>query len=134
MVHSIDTSVRSYLPTLVVDPNIRDAQRLASHLSQQGFPSDFTTDCAVAQAAVRTRHYGSIVVFSSLSQPTELDSLTSLRKRSTDTWIIVINRGAAPDTQKSLLCHGVDALLDAPFSIRDLLSRLLAFSLGSRPS
>ncbi len=97
--HTIDTSVLSYLPTLVVDSNIKHAQRLANHLSQQGFPADFAIDCAAAEAATHIRCYGSIVLVSTLDEHGTLDCLGSLRKRSPGTWIIVINDIAGHDAR-----------------------------------
>lgn len=132
--HTLDTAVLSYLPTLVVDANIKHAQRLADRLSQEGFPADFAIDCAAAEAATRTRRYGSIVLVSTLDEHGTLDCVGSLRQRSPGTWIIVINDIAAPDAQQRVLRHGADALLNSPYSIEDLLARLLAFSIRSRPS
>jgi DNA-binding response OmpR family regulator len=129
------TSIPSfgYLPTLVVDANSTTAKKLVDRLNRSGFPTDVAISCTAALAASRRRNYGAIVFVGDLSRAADLECVDDLRKRSSRTWIIVISSTTPADAQKPALRYTVDALLTSPFSMPDLLSRLFAFSLRSRP-
>ena len=129
-----DTPVLSYLPTLVLDRNGPAAKLLADQLRHHGFTADAATSCSAALAAFRARHYGSVVVVADLSLLTDLQCISGLRLRSHRTWIIVISSDTPPDARERVFRHGADALLSCPFSMHELISRLLACSLRSRPS
>jgi DNA-binding response OmpR family regulator len=129
-----DTPVLSYLPTLVLDRNGPAARLLADQLRHHGFTADVATSYSAAHAAFRSRHYGSVVVVSDLGLLTDLQCISDLRLRSRSTWIIVISSDTSPDAQERVLRHGADALLTCPFSMRELISRLLTCSLRSRSS
>lgn len=129
-----DTPVLSYLPTLVLDRNGPAAQLLADQLQHHGFTADVATNYSAAHAAFHARHYGSVVAVADLSVLTDLQCISDLRKRSRRTWIIVISSDTPPDGKELILQHGADALLRCPFSMRELISRLLTCSLRSRPS
>jgi DNA-binding response OmpR family regulator len=122
----------SYLPTLVVDSNPVKARLLAECLDEAGFPADFAASCAEAWSAVRNRHYGSMVYIGDLEDQDDFKCLVKLRGRARGTWIILIHPGGPPEAQERALRHGVDALLKAPYSLQELLARLLAFSMRSR--
>jgi DNA-binding response OmpR family regulator len=131
---SYDSNRRvSYLPTLVVDANITAAKELADGLTHSGFSADIAISFSAARAASRRRYYGTIVFFGDLSRPAVLECVAELRKRSSRTWIIAISSTAPTDAQELALRPTVDALLTAPFPMRDLITRLFAFSLRSRP-
>ena len=128
-----NTPVLNYLPTLVVDANGPAATQLAEQLSRSGFSADTAITCSGAQAAARARHYGSLVFIADVNQPADLACVAALRKRSPRTWIIVISSTAPSEAQKRVLRNDADAFLIAPFAMKDLTSRLMAFSLRSRP-
>jgi DNA-binding response OmpR family regulator len=128
-----NTPVLNYLPTLVVDANGPAATQLAVQLSHSGFSADIAITCSAALAAARARHYGSLVFIADVNEAADLACVGALRKRSPRTWIIVISSTAPSEAQKRVLRYDADALLIAPFAMKDLTSRLLAFSLRSRP-
>jgi DNA-binding response OmpR family regulator len=128
-----DKPALSYLPTLVLDSNGPAAKLLADQLSHHGFTADVATSCSAAQAAFRSRYYGSAVIVADLSLLTDLQCISNLRTQSPRTWIIVISSDAPPDAQERILRHGADAVLTCPFSMRELIARLLTCSLRSRP-
>jgi DNA-binding response OmpR family regulator len=128
-----NTPTLSYLPTLVIDTNAAAAEQLANQLSHSGFTADIAIDCRAAQTAARRRYYGAMIFVADLSRPSDVKCLAELRKGSSRTWIIVISSTAPSEAQKALVRHEADALLIAPFTTEDLISRLFAFSLRSRP-
>lgn len=123
----------SYLPTLVIDANGAAAKQLADQLSRSGFPADIAINRSAAEAARLRRYYGSIVFVGDLSRPADLQSIVELRKKSQRTWIIAISSTRPPEARNEIVRREADALLIAPFSMKDLISRLFAFSLRSRP-
>jgi DNA-binding response OmpR family regulator len=74
-----------------------------------------------------------MVFVGDLSDPQDLKCITELRNRVPRTWLIMISATTLHDTRELFLRYGVDALLVTPFSVQDLVSRLLAFSMRSRP-
>jgi DNA-binding response OmpR family regulator len=128
-----DPFMSSYMPILVVDANAQAAQQLAAQLRHSGFQTDVAISCVAAQAAARARHYGSFVVVLDPSQAVDLDCIAKLRRKAPRVWLIAISAMAPPLARKTLFRSGADALLVAPFSMADLISRISAFSHRSRP-
>ena len=128
-----NTPTLSYLPMLVIDRNGAAATQLADRLRHSGFVADIAISCRAAQAAAHARYYGSMIFVGDLTLPADQACLGELRKASTRTWIIVISSTVPPEAQKGIVRGDADALLIAPFSMQDLISRLSAFSRRSRP-
>jgi CheY-like chemotaxis protein len=133
---AVTHSARSqYLPTLVLDADAAAAEIPAEQLGLYRLPAEVATSCWAAHSAVGRRHYGSLVIVADLHLPTDLSSITGLRARSLSSWIVVIGvTQQSPDAQRLVRRCGADALLFAPFSLTDLISLLLAFSLRPRPA
>lgn len=129
----VDPFMTGYLPILVVDANGAAAQQLADQLRHSGFQSDVATDFPAAHAAVRTRHYGSLVVVADPNRAADLEGLAVLRSKAPGAWLIAIGSTAYPLAKQALFRCGIDSLLVAPFSMEDLISRLSAFARRSRP-
>lgn len=132
MSYSIRPDV-NYVSTLVINVNAASAQQLVEQLRHSGFAADFATSCPAALRALRAQYYGSMVFVGDLSDPRDLTCIAELRRRVPRTWLIMISATTLPDTRELFLRYGVDALLISPFSMQDLESRLLAFSMRSRP-
>ena len=122
----------SFAPTLVLDSNSAAAEQLAKQLEHAGFSADTVDSCQGALTAVRARHYGSMIFVGELSRP-NFECIAGLRRQAPRTWILMICSPELPDTQELFLRYCVDALIVTPFSMQDLVSRLMAFSRGSRP-
>ena len=127
------TPLVNYVSTLVIDVNAASAEQLANQLRHSGFAADSATSCPAALSALRARYYGSMVFVGDLSDPRDLKCIAELRNRVPRTWLIMISATTLHDTRELFLRYGVDALLVTPFSVQDLASRLLAFSMRSRP-
>lgn len=124
-----------YLPTLVLDADAAAAEILAEQLRLYNLPAEVATSCWAAHAAVGRKHYGSLVIVADLRLPTDLSCIAGLRARSLSSWVVVIGvTKQSPDAPQLVWRCGADALLFAPFSLTDLISRLLAFSLRPRPA
>jgi len=96
---------------------------------------EVATSCWAAHVAVRRKHYGSLVIVADLHLPTDLTCIAELRARSLSSGVVVIDvSGQSPDAPQLVWRCAADALLVAPFSLTDLISRLFAFSLRPRPA
>ncbi len=129
-----DVPGANFVPMLVIDANLSAAEQLAKQLEHFGFAVDPVDTCRSALTAVRARHYGSLIFVGDLSQPDYLDCIASVRRQVPRTWIITISSTAMSDARELFLRYSVDALIVTPFSMEDLVSRLLAFSRRSRPA
>jgi DNA-binding response OmpR family regulator len=123
----------NFLPTLIVDPHGAAAQQLAEQLTHSGFTANSADTCVQALAAMRARHYRSIIFIGDVSDLEDVRCLAELRPRSPRTWIILISSTALRDARELYLRHGIDAQIVTPFSMEDLVSRLMAFSRHPRP-
>jgi DNA-binding response OmpR family regulator len=121
-----------FAPTLVIDANSAAGAQLAVQLKHAGFVAHTVDSCRSARAAVRARHYGSMILVGDLSQ-SNFECIGGLRKQAPGTRIIMICSSELPETRELFLHFGVDALIVTPFSMEDLVSRLMAFSRHSRP-
>ena len=122
-----------YLPTLILDADAAAAEILADQLRLHNLAAEVATSCWAAHAAVRRKHYRSLVIVADLHSPTDLNCITGLRARALSSWIVVIGVSKqSPDVPQLVWRCGAHALLVAPFSLIDLIARLFAFSL--RPS
>jgi DNA-binding response OmpR family regulator len=120
--------------TLLLDAHNEHGGQLVEQLNHAGFKTDFAVSWSAAHAALRANYYHACVVVADLGQSADLEHLDELRRAAPSLWIIVLS-----DLQREnalALAHrqGVDAVLAAPFSMQDLTSRLVAFSLRARPA
>jgi DNA-binding response OmpR family regulator len=122
-----------FAPTLVIDANGAAGEQLAEQLKHAGFAADTVDSCGAALSAARSKHYGSMIFVGDLSQPNDLQCIAGLRWQAPRTWIIMVSSTELQDTRELFQRYGVDALLGTPFSMKDLVSRLMAFSRRSRP-
>jgi DNA-binding response OmpR family regulator len=124
----------NFPPTLVIDIHGASAQQLAEQLTHGGFTADSADTCPEALAAVAAQHYWSIILLGDLSDPDDVQCIAELRRRAPRTWILMISSTELRDRRTLYLGHGVDAQIVTPFSMEDLVSRLMAFSRHSRPA
>ena len=123
-----DAASANFPPALIIDANRAAAEQLAGQLEHAGFAADTVDGCWGALTAVHARHYGSMIFVGDLSQPSHLECIAGLRRQAPRCWMIVISPAGLHDTRKLFLTYGVDALIVTPFSMSDLVSRLMAFS------
>ena len=121
------------LPTLVVSSDSDKGTRLAEQLQRSGFPADTATSCWSAHQALLARFYGSLVCFVNPGCAFDLECVSTLRRRSLRSWIILVSSTAPTDTRALTIHCGADAMLATPFSVEDLIARLAAFARRSRP-
>jgi|SRR5882724_2946780 len=123
----------SYLPTLVIHSQPAAAEQLVNRLKRAGCLAETAIGCREAKAAVRARGYGSMIFVGGLSNPAQRRCIAGLRRLAPRTWFIGISSVPLTEAEEASLRPDVDAFVYAPFSIRELASRLSAFSLRSRP-
>ncbi len=128
-----DAASVNFLPTLIIDAHGAAAKQLAQQLRHSGFTADSVVTCTDALAAVPAHRYRSMIFLGNLRDPEDAQCVAALRKRAPRTWIIMISSSELHDARELYLRYGVDAQVVTPFSMRDLVSRLMAFSRHSRP-
>ena len=133
-VNDPDTPGVNFAPTLVIDANGAAGKQLAEQLKHAGFAADTVDSCGAALTAARSKHYGSMIFVGDLSQPNDLQCIAGLRWQAPRTWIIMISSTELHDTRELFLHYGIDALIGTAFSMKDLVTRLMAFSQRSRPA
>lgn len=120
--------------TLLVDANNEHGGQLVEQLNHAGFKTDFAVSWGAAHAALRANSYHSCIVVADLNQSADLQQLDELRRAALRVWIIVLSDLLLENALVLAHRQGVDAVLSAPFSMKDLTSRLAAFSLRARPT
>jgi DNA-binding response OmpR family regulator len=124
----------SFLRTLVVEARPEHGHCLAEQLNRAGFKTDLAASWVAARALLRSDSpYHSCVVFADLEQPVHLDQLGKLRRQTPSVWLIVLSHLPMDRALPLARAQGVDAVLAEPFSLQDLVSRLTALSIRSRP-
>jgi DNA-binding response OmpR family regulator len=118
--------------TLLVDANLEHGRQLSEQLNHSGFRTDLAVSWRAAHAALGTNYYHSCVMAVDLRQPTDLERFDALRRAASRVWMIVLSDHQPEQAQELAHRHSVDALLSAPFLMRDLTSQLAAFSLRAR--
>jgi CheY-like chemotaxis protein len=116
----------NFAPTLVIDAHGAAAQQLAEQLTHGGFAADSADTCAEALAAVGAQHYCSMIFLGDLGDPEDVQCIAELRQRAQRTWIVMISSTELRDRRVLYLRYGVDAQIVTPFSMQDLVSRLMA--------
>ncbi|MGO9801882.1 MAG: response regulator [Steroidobacteraceae bacterium] len=128
-----DASSANFLPTLIIDAHGAAAKQLAEQLTHSGFTATSADTYAAALVAMHAQHYRSMIFLGDLSDVEDVRCIAELRQRAPRTWIIMISSTELHDARELYLRFGVDALIFTPFSMEDLVSRLMAFSRHSRP-
>jgi len=120
--------------TLLIDANNEHGGQLVEQLNHAGFKTDFAVSWSAAHAALGANYYHSCIVVADLDQSADLEQLDELRRAAPRVWVIVLSNRQRENTPALAHRHGVDAVLSAPFSMQDLTSRLVAYSLRARPA
>jgi DNA-binding response OmpR family regulator len=128
-----DTLDANCEPTLVIDVDGAVAKQLADQLNDSGLAADTAVSRSAALGALRAKHYGAMVFVGDVGDPEHLQCIAELRKRALRTWLLMISSTEPHYPRDLFLRYGIDALIVIPFSMKDLLFRLMAFSLRSRP-
>jgi DNA-binding response OmpR family regulator len=122
------------LPVLLLEPDTATAAALASQLDAAGFDVLICGSARSALHAVERTFFFALIVDADLTSKDCLLTLEELRSRAPRSWMIV----AAPDCEASVcnLIHrcGGDACVAFPISLDDIVHRLDAFHLRTRPS
>src|SRR6266581_1237443 len=120
--------------TLLLDANNEQGGQLVEQLNHAGFKTDFAVSWSAAHAALRANYYHTCIVVADLDQSADLSQLDELRRAAPRVWVIVLSDLQRENALALAHRHGVDAVLSAPFSMQDLTSRLVAYSLRARPA
>ncbi len=120
--------------TLLLDANNEHGGQLVEQLNHAGFKTDFAVSWSAALAALGANYYHACIVVADLDQSADLSQLDELRRAAPRVWVIVLSDLQRENALALAQRHGVDAVLSAPFSMQDLTSRLVAFSLRARPT
>jgi DNA-binding response OmpR family regulator len=119
--------------TLVIDTNAHAAQQLAAQLAHAGFPSRAASTRSAAVDAVTAQYFRAIVVAAELDDAESLNFLRTMSRMAPRSWLVVIS--SIDDAAASGLVQkcGGDALINVPFAVEDLATRLAALSIRERP-
>jgi DNA-binding response OmpR family regulator len=121
-------------PVLLLDPHVEKAIELAARLSVAGFPTRLETNTSTALAALREGFFIAVIVVANMDDADYLAALVELRRRAARSWMIVVSDHCDDKTRDLIFRHGGDACVVAPPSADNLISRLEAFRLRSRPT
>jgi len=121
-------------PALLLEPNRANALKLASGLEAAGFNIRIEGDAPAALQALRESFFFALVVVADLADEDCLAALETLRRKAPRSWMIVAAPDDAADACDVVYRRGGDACVALPISLDDLISRLDAFQLRSRPS
>ncbi|OYW86267.1 hypothetical protein B7Z17_00770 [Candidatus Saccharibacteria bacterium 32-49-10] len=113
------------MKVLLVDDNIRMAERIAYHLSRD-FAFDSAESAEEALDKVDQSDYAVIVLDLNLPGMSGLECCRELRRRRNNTPIIILTGQNAVQTRVELLDAGADDYLSKPFQISELRARLSA--------
>lgn len=117
--------------TLLIDLNVEHGRGLVDALNRTGFRTDLAMSWGAARAILAVNYYHSCVVVADLDRLTDLEHLKEIRGAAPRVWTLVLSEHQ--QAEDLALPAGVDALLSAPFSVRELASRLAQFALHARP-
>jgi DNA-binding response OmpR family regulator len=121
------------LPTLLFDPNLEHARKLATGLRKEGLPVEVAPNADAMLLTARDRYFRTLVVAADLSDAACLAFLDKLRLEAPGSWLIVTGAHADEDALAIAHRHGVDSLLAVPAAVPELFSRIAALQLRSRP-
>ena len=120
--------------TLLVDLHRALGGQLVEQLNHAGFKTDFAVSWGAAHTCLSANYYQSCIVVADLDRRADRAQLVELRRAIPRVWMIVLGDHPSERAQRIVLRRGLDAVLSAPYSLRDLTARLAAFSLRSRPT
>jgi DNA-binding response OmpR family regulator len=129
----MSSAPRAFSRTLLIDSDVEQGSWLAEQLSHAGFETDLASGWRAADGLLRGRSYNVCIIATALDDPAHLEEVGRLRQRLPGVWLVALSH---LQIEKALLhagAQGVDAVLAEPYSLRDLLSRLTALSVRSRP-
>jgi len=121
------------LPNLLFDPDLARGKRLAGRLGEKGVPTDVAATADAMLAAVREKHFRTLVVSADLGDVDCLAFLDELRLAAPGAWLIAIASHIEDDALEVAHRHGVDSLLATSASSTELVSRISSLQLRSRP-
>ena len=119
--------------TMLFDPDVARAKRLASRLGEDGAPTEIATNADALLTAVRAKYFRTLVVAVDLDDAHCLAFLDELRLAAPGGWLIAINSRADDDAHTVAHLHGIDSVLAAPASPSELFARIASLQLRSRP-
>jgi DNA-binding response OmpR family regulator len=122
-----------HLKTLLFDPDITRAQERALQLTEGGAPAEVAATTAAMLAALREKHFRTVVVAVDLGDAGCRSFLKELRMEAPASWIIAIGPRADADAHAVAHHLGVDSLLALSALPPELLTRIAALQLRPRP-
>jgi DNA-binding response OmpR family regulator len=120
--------------TALYDPDQTAAERLASALGRAGIAVERQEGADEFIAVVRAGDFRTTVVVADLTNPACLRFLERLRSAAPHSWLVVSNAVVDATELRKARRHGVDVLLPAPLDVAELVRRLEALQVRSRPS
>jgi len=120
-------------PTLLFDPDGERATQLAARLVECGVPVEVSTSAEAMLESVRKKHFRTLVVAADLDDANCLVFLDALRLAAPTGWLIAIGSRADAEAHAVAYRHGVDSLVAAPALLPELVTRIAALQLRSRP-
>ena len=117
---------------LLLDTDPEAANVMASQLRHAGFETHITTSGPSALLAIRTMHFGAIVVVADLTDTERCSYLREIRHSAPHSWMVVIADPMIGRAEDFLHAFGGDALFAAPFTVADLTQRLSTLSNRAR--
>lgn len=121
-------------PALLLEPNSGNAVRLARGLEAAGFQIRVEDSVHAALQAQRQSFFFALIVVADLTDENCLAALDRLRRQAPRSWMIVAAADCDADACDVIRRHGGDACVALPISLEDLVNRLDALQLRSRPS
>lgn len=121
-------------PALLLEPNRENAVELASRLEAAGFSIRVEGSASAALQALRESYFFALILVADIADQDCLATIETLRRKAPRSWMIVATPDDDVDACKRVYRCGGDACVALPVSLDDLISRLDAFQLRSRPS
>ena len=118
-------------PALLLEPNSGNAVRLARGLEAAGFQIRVEDSAHAALRAQRQSFFFAVII---VADENCLAALDQLRRQAPRSWMIVAAADCDADACDLIRRHGGDACVGLPISLEDLVNRLDALQLRSRPS
>lgn len=120
-------------PTLVFDPDIEGAARIASALEARQFSTAVAWDAHDALRFVKRTHFRVVVVVADLGNEDCRRFLRSIHRATPRSWLIVASAYVDRTLQTLVYEHGGDALVGMPVDIPELAERISILQIRSRP-
>jgi DNA-binding response OmpR family regulator len=121
-------------PVLLLQPDLESALQLASKLEAANFPVSVKVNAESALQAMKRASFFALVVVADLPNPDCLAALKSFRRAAMGSWMIVGTPSCDARACQIIHRHGGDGCIALPISADDLIARLDALSIRSRPT